>query len=252
MDKGMELPDSFASRLFEISPYKDFDASNINADLQGWGSDHPVFEHVIGLTKPFLIVEVGSWKGRSAINMAKIAKKNLLSCEILCIDTWLGSPEHWLKQEPDWYSSLQIKNGFPRLYFTFLANVVNNQCSDLITPFPSTSENAAAILKQFRRKIDMCYIDAAHEYEPVMRDLEIYWDLMAEDSILIGDDYVYWPGVTKAANEFAKKKKIRLQGEEGKFVIAKGKWEAVNFLKEKDSSGGRLSLLQRIKRGLWV
>ena len=63
--------------------------------------------------------EVGSWKGRSAINMARAVKTLDLPAEIVCVDTWLGSPEHWLKQHAEWYKSLRIANGMPQLYYNY-------------------------------------------------------------------------------------------------------------------------------------
>ena len=47
-------------------------------DLTGWGGEHPIFEKLILNLKSQLpiIVEVGTWKGQSAINMANILKKN--------------------------------------------------------------------------------------------------------------------------------------------------------------------------------
>ena len=44
-------------------------------DLQGWGSTHPVFEHVVSEYRPTSIVEVGSWKGASASHMAGLLRQ---------------------------------------------------------------------------------------------------------------------------------------------------------------------------------
>ena len=208
--------------LFVKSPYDDFDPRYHPHDMQGWGSDDPVLADAIALLRPARICEVGSWKGRSAIRMAQTVKSLGLHTEILCIDTWLGSPEQWLKQEPEWYESLRITNGMPRLYFTFLANVVRTGAHDLITPFPMTSESAAYVLRQLGIRFDLVYIDAAHEYEPAKRDIVAYYDLLADEGILIGDDYITWPGVTRAADEFARERKLRCIGVRGKFVIPKG------------------------------
>jgi len=136
-------------RLYERSPYDDFDPRKYPVDFQGWGSDAPLLGESIQLVRPQRICEVGSWKGRSAINMANAAKALGLHTEIVCVDTWLGSPEHWLRQEPEWYSSLAIRHGMPQLYYTFLANVVRAGVSDVITPFPNTSEGAAAVFPRW-------------------------------------------------------------------------------------------------------
>src|SRR5687768_5229089 len=96
-------------QLFERSPYEDFDATPHPDDVQGWGSDDPLLVEAIHALRPARICEVGSWKGRSAINMAKAVKSLGLNTEIVCVDTWLGSPEHWLRRnEPEFYASLRI------------------------------------------------------------------------------------------------------------------------------------------------
>jgi hypothetical protein len=218
-----EAMDELLSLFHETSPYEGFDPSAHPADMQGWGSVDPIFAEVIGAVKPKIIVEVGSWKGASAINMAKIAKSLGVDCKIICIDTWLGSPEHFLGNDPSWRTSLRLTHGYPQLYFTFLANVVRNGVQDVIVPLASTSESAAVILERKRVRPDVVYIDAAHEYEPVLRDLRLYWKLLADDGVLVGDDYIGWAGVTRAANEFAAELKTQIFGKPGKFVISKGK-----------------------------
>jgi SAM-dependent methyltransferase len=216
---------SLRELIYDKSPYEGFDASLYEPDLQGWGSDHPFLISAIERVRPKRIVEVGTWKGRSAINMAKAVKRLGIDCEIVCVDTWLGSPEHWLKQEPGWYESLKIENGFPSLYRTFLTNVVHEGVADIITPFPSTSDNASYIFKKKAIYFDICYIDAAHEYEPVLKDLNNYWGVLKEPGLLIGDDYTHdWPEVMGAAEEFAKQKNLKLIDAGGKYAIPKGNW----------------------------
>ena len=209
-------------RLFDCSPYDGFDPAPYPEDLQGWGSHHPLLAEAIQVVRPRLVCEVGSWKGRSAINMARAVKQLGLDTEIVCVDTWLGSPEHWLKMDPAWYDSLRIRNGLPQLYYTFLANVVRAQLSDVITPFPNTSENAAAIFRHLDVKFDLIYLDAAHQYEAVKRDLNIYYDLLADDGLMIGDDYIDWAEVTRAVDDFAIERRLKIFGQRGKYVLPKG------------------------------
>lgn len=225
-DGHMRRPQGTISKvrdqLFEASPYDQFDPRPYPDDVQGWGSDDPVLVEAIQLLRPTRICEVGSWKGRSAINMARTAKALNLDAEIVCVDTWLGSPEHWLKQDPDYYASLRILNGMPHLYYTFLSNIVRAELSDIITPFPNTSQNAASVFLRLGVQFDLVYIDAAHEYEPAKRDFLTYYGLLADNGLLIGDDYRVWPGVTQAADDFVSEHSLRLIGKLGKCVIPKG------------------------------
>lgn len=204
----------------EIDIYAGFNFDETNVDMQGWGSDHPILPWTIENLKPSLIIEVGSWKGRSAINMAKKMKSMNSDGEILCIDTWLGSPEHWMGRQDSW-NSLRIVNGRPNLYDTFLNNVIANECEKYITPFPLTSEAAYFVLNKLSVKSKMIYIDAGHEYTSVIKDIEMYWQLLEDGGVMILDDYIAWHGVTKAVNEFAYKNNIQPFGENGKVVLNK-------------------------------
>jgi hypothetical protein len=179
-------------------------------DLQGWASTHPIFEQVIGSLKPQLIYEVGTWKGASAVHMGKLMRGLGLKGEIVCIDTFLGSPEHWTN--PEFRPELKLKNGHPQLYWQFLSNVVHENLQDIITPFPISSTAGAFVLQRAPQRPDMVYIDAGHEYEDVIRDLELYWTLLRPGGVLVGDDFVpLWHGVIRAASEFAGKTGSKLQ-----------------------------------------
>jgi SAM-dependent methyltransferase len=209
--------------LYERSPYEGLNLSNVEPDMQGWGSDHPVLRRAIFELKPKTIIEVGTWKGRSAINMARYCMEFGIRAEIVCIDTWLGSPEHWIfRKNKKWYRSLRIENGFPRIYWTSLKNVTENRAEHLITPFPNSSDSAYVVLEELGILADLIYIDAGHEHESVLRDLRNYWKLLRPGGALIGDDYVQgWPGVMKAAQDFAEEVEIELFDANSKFVFQK-------------------------------
>src|ERR1019366_3995841 len=89
--------------------------------ITGWGGSDPLFEIFIRQIKPKVIIEVGIWKGQSAITMAEACRTHRLDCVIICVDTWLGSEEHILKCRKE----LRPANGFPMLYYQFLSNVVH-------------------------------------------------------------------------------------------------------------------------------
>jgi hypothetical protein len=214
------------ARLFQENPYIGFNVDDHPEDLQGWASTDPIFKDTIRAVRPALIVEVGSWKGASAIHMADICREAGLSTKILCIDTWLGSPEHLLPP-PDrdhWRTSLRIKHGFPQLYFTFLANVIRHGHADRILPLPIPSESAAKVLQQLHVQADIIYVDAAHEYLPAKRDYVAFWPLVADRGAMIGDDYAgKFEGVTRAADEFAREIGRPLFVRGHKFILDKGR-----------------------------
>jgi hypothetical protein len=184
--------------------------NNYERDLQGWGGHRKYFKDRIFETNPDIILEVGSWKGKSAVAMADIcAASNYLRTrtEIVCIDTWLGATEFWTNHEDEKrYKSLGLKNGYPSVYYQFLYNVWDEGHASRITPFPQTSMNAARFLKAKGVQSSLIYLDGSHEYEDVKADLEAYWQLLEPGGTIFGDDYCeYWQGVIDAVDEFVAK-----------------------------------------------
>src|SRR4051812_30139699 len=113
--------------------------SPLPEDLQGWNSQHPIFEHLIRDIKPKTIIEVGTWKGASAIHMGLLCKANHLQTKIYCVDTWLGSVEFWTRLNDTPERDLMLRHGYPQIYYQFLSNVVHNNLQDVIIPVPMPS-----------------------------------------------------------------------------------------------------------------
>lgn len=208
-------------RLHQTNPFDGFPLENWPADMQGWGSKHRLMSKMVQELRPSLIVEVGSWKGGSAIFMADEARRIGLSTTILCIDTWLGSPGIYLRRDHT-YESLNLRNGYPQLYFQFLANVLHTGHQDTIVPLPQTSDNAIDILRNLGLAPEFIYIDAAHEYEPVKKDIANYFPILAEGGVMVGDDFNRrrWPGVVQAVEEYATENALSLHVDSPKFALA--------------------------------
>ncbi len=209
------FPEKILQQLFDKNPYLNFDKKNLRLDIQTWGGNKKIFRKIIKNLNPELIIEIGSWKGASAINMGNYIKKKKINCKILCIDTWLGSLEHWDKRNENdklhsWYTSLRLKNGYPTLYYQFLFNVIYSKLQDIIIPFPNTSSMASVWLKQRGIKADMIYIDGSHEELDVYSDLINYYPILKEGGIILGDDWC-WPGVKNAVKRFIQERDLKLR-----------------------------------------
>lgn len=188
----------------DYNPYEGLELMEVNA--QGWASTSPVFEEIIQEIKPKLIVEVGTWKGASAIHMAQTMLKYYDDFEILCIDTFLGSVEHWVDQQGSLFGG--IKNGRPMVYEQFLSNVVHFQLTDYITPLPIDSINGSEILAKLGVQPDLIYIDAAHDYVSVRNDLTNYATCLRPGGYLLGDDWFHEPIKRAAWDTFGKENVI--------------------------------------------
>ena len=214
-----------AARLMPLihaeSPYQNFPLDDYPEDLQGWGSQSPAFDELLARIRPARIIEVGTWKGGSALHMAAVARKLGITPEIICVDTWLGAVEFWTDQaDPERYLALKCRNGFPTVYYQFVANVIHRRCTDLITPFPQTATIAALWFRRYGIKAPLIYIDGSHEEEDVYADLVSCWDLVQSGGILVGDEWG-WDGVRVAATRFAKEQGLAVTHLADKWYLEK-------------------------------
>ena len=213
---------ALARAIHATDPYQGFGYAEIPFDGQGWGSDSPAFGTLVERVKPGLIIEVGTWKGASAMAMAAhLGRLGLASSKILCVDTWLGALEMWGDQtDPDRFGSLNLKHGYPQLYYQFLANVCHQGMQGMIIPFPLPSITAAQWLSLRGVRAELIYLDGSHEEEDVAADLANYWDLLASGGIMCGDDYC-WTGVKMAVDRFARDRRIPLEHLADKWLLHK-------------------------------
>lgn len=195
--------------------YEGFDTSEFSGCLSpGSAPADGLYEAWINNYKPNLIVEVGSFLGYSAIKMAKEVQRLGLPTKVICVDTWLGSPEHYrmYKQKED--VRIGYKNGYPTLYQKFVTGVIESGVQDVIIPFPYPSSVAYKILKNVFSTIDIqpdfIFLDGSHEENDVYMDLFYYYELLKPGGSLWGDDYG-WEGVHKALNSFKNNNGVNYQ-----------------------------------------
>lgn len=191
--------------------YTGFEPLPLN--IQGWGGNDSFFGKMIERVKPNTIIEVGTWLGQSAINMAEQCKRLNLDTRMYCVDTWLGALEF---VESHGERNLSKRFGYPQVYYQFLSNVYHKELTDVITPFPQTSLIAARWFAKNSIKADLIYIDGSHDYDDVYKDIEYYLPLLNDGGVLFGDDIDAWAGVRGAVNNFCKDKGINFK-EDGRF-----------------------------------
>ena len=173
-------------------------------DLQGWRSQHPYLEEAVERFRPRVVVEVGTWKGASALSMARAMAARDIPGTVIAADTWLGAVYHWADEEL--FAELATEHGFPSLYRTFLANVLREGLAERVVPLPLDSVTAAALMRLRGVAADVIHLDAGHEEASVAADLRAWWPVLRPGGLLVADDYDRlggrFPGVTRAVDDF--------------------------------------------------
>jgi hypothetical protein len=134
-------------------------------------------------------VEVGVWKGKSAAYMAIEIINSGKKIQFDCIDNW------------EYIDGLQYdidKSLFGNdLYREFLSNI--HPVRDVIHPIKSISWEAAELYEN--NSLDFVFIDAAHDYYSVKKDITSWLPKVKIGGIIAGHDYVSHPSVKKAVDE---------------------------------------------------
>jgi len=155
-------------------------------------------------------VEVGVWKGMSAAYMAVEIINSGKDIKFDCVDNW--------EFVEDLQSDIPQEFFGEDVYKTFLKNI--EPVKEKITPIKSLSWDGANNYKD--NSLDFVFIDAAHDYESVKKDINAWYPKIKESGIIAGHDYGWSPTVRQAVDEFFKPLGFSIQELEGCWIIAKG------------------------------
>ena len=207
----MTRQDLIAALWHGRDPFADPPADLRPADLQGWRSVHPYLEEAVTEIRPRVVIEIGTWKGASALYLARTMAERNVAGTVIAVDTWLGAVDHWADEAL--FAELGTEHGYPSLYRTFLANVVRDGMTDRIVPLPLDSVNAAELLRLRGVTADVIHLDAGHEEASVTADLRAWWPVLRPGGLLIAYDYDRlggrFPGVTRAVDAFCSEAGVR-------------------------------------------
>lgn len=176
---------------------------------------HPELLRLIKSERPQTIVELGSLYGNSAIAMAHAGHEaDIKDFKIYCVDTWLGSIENWVRgnESKRGHSALMLdRTGRPQFYNHFIKKIRHAGVANCITPLSMTARTGIQYLHYCDIHPDLVYVDASHEYQDVMEDIEGALSITNTGGIVCGDDYRNKEGVTQAINELKQKYDINIE-----------------------------------------
>ena len=147
--------------------------------IPGWFNYSETYDIIVDQIKDDgKIIEIGSFLGRSTHYLAtSLFNANKTNVKIYSVDTFEGSSEH---------SNLDLSKDFSSTFKNNLEFFIER---GMVIVCQGRSDDSK-ILENFKdNSIDYIMVDGAHEYEPVMDDIENWWPKLKTDGVMFGDDY---------------------------------------------------------------
>jgi predicted O-methyltransferase YrrM len=198
----------------------DNESPYLSADMEWVDNGYPhtnlsaeLVKTLFQLLPPQFVLELGSMLGGSAIRMAQQIKADGLNASVICVDPFTGDVNMWDWEKNDRihrkWRFLRLDKGVPTIYKRFLANIANNDLSDVILPINTTSTVGMKLIERLnvQKRIsgmpDYIYLDSAHEAGETLFELKMAWHVLKSGGVLFGDDWS-WDAVRNDVIEFAK------------------------------------------------
>lgn len=194
MDETYSRQNSQDAYRFGATVYNRLNGAAVDwSEIEGWCDFHDVYNAIADtLQNGDKFVEIGSWKGQSISCLAQaLQNRGKTGVKLYAVDTFKGE-----RTQPSHLADVAKNGGSVRHIFE--ANIQAAGVAEMVTIIESDSVQAASLFKN--GELAGCFIDAAHEYEPVKADLEAWIPKVAEGGIIAGHDYPH-VGVKRAVNE---------------------------------------------------
>ncbi|PVY39031.1 class I SAM-dependent methyltransferase [Pontibacter virosus] len=176
-----------------------------------------VLNKYVDKSKPLRFIEIGSWKGRSAIWFLE----NYLGHEaskIYCIDTWdvsawndYNTEKAFIQANAERAAELKVDS----LFNIFINNIQAKGFSAKCIPIRKKSVEALQELED--HSFDFAYVDGDHSAQGCYEDLVACWPKVKKGGVMFGDDWTWkddtdnsYP-VKQAANRFAKEFNVSIK-----------------------------------------
>ena len=168
------------------------------------------FKAVFHAKENDILIEVGSFLGKSAAFMVEEIDKSKKNLKFYCVDTFrIITDDHlpaslpWGEMAEDFYK----RCGDNALYELFCKNIKYGPGGHHLTEaIKSISWEAASRFGD--NSVYLVFIDAGHLYDAVSKDLNAYWPKIRSGGYLCGHD-IRGEGVQKALFEFCNKNNLQ-------------------------------------------
>lgn len=189
---------------------------HFNENIQGWFTFPSLYTQIAHhFPNGSHFVEIGVWKGKSAAFMAvELINNNKLNTKFDCIDTWKGSEEH-INPDGEAFEPNLLKNE-NWLYEHFLENI--EPVKHMVNPIRKSSLEASLLYED--NSLDFVFIDASHDYENVLKDIQAWYPkIKPQTGVISGHDYSWGPEVKRAVHDFFDPLNLHIQEYEGCWIV---------------------------------
>lgn len=133
-------------------------------------------------------VEVGCWKGRSVCYLGVEIINSHKNIKVDCVDIFEYS---------DMQSDIDVSK-YENIYGELLKNI--KPVRQVVNPIKG--ESCIVSTYYDNKSLDFVFIDAAHDYDNVYKDISYWYPKVKDTGVIAGHDYDSSVGVKKAVNEF--------------------------------------------------
>ncbi|BAT55078.1 Glycosyl transferase, group 1 [Nostoc sp. NIES-3756] len=176
-----------------IAPVSYETLHNAVASVEGFmipGQEEYLFNKVKSLPEDAVIVEIGSFKGRSTVAMGYACIGT--NRKIYAIDTWDGNDSDFAERQ---------------FFEIWQQNIEANGIEEYVIPIRGYSHEILAQWQNLTngKSIDFIFIDGSHQYLDVLKDFEMSFPLVKDGGWMAFHDVIEtWPGSERAWHKTAK------------------------------------------------
>jgi predicted O-methyltransferase YrrM len=153
---------------------------NTYQDIQGWFDFENIYDFAVKNFNNCNFLEIGAWAGKSTAYMAQLIKSQNKNIKFYTVDTFLGEPTCQFHLD-------KVEQLGGTVFNEFWSNMSDLGLCSYVHPIISTSHNC--IEKTRDKEFAFIFIDGAHDYDSVMRDLKYTYDHVLQNGLIGGHDY---------------------------------------------------------------
>lgn len=163
--------------------------------IHGWFDYEEIYDIAIATASSGArFVEIGAWKGKSAAYAGVEIINSGKEIQLDIIDHFEGSEDHRDQRSKHYEPLTEFKDGLYDL------------CKWNLKPVKKVvkiirKESTEAVKTYEDKSLDFVFIDGAHDYESVCKDIAAWLPKVKLNGIIAGHDYGYYEDVRRAVNE---------------------------------------------------